>query len=134
MAEPLIFISTYKLKPGKESEYLKAFQGVADIVAAQEPKMLYFAEHISEDGSESTTVQVHSDPENMAYHMQLVEKHIREAAQYLDWSSMSIQIFGSPSEAILEQMREIAGSGVSVKVSPAAVTVNRLPVPEGQAS
>lgn len=134
MAEPFIFISNYRFKPGKEEEYREAFQEVADIVAAQEPRMLYFAEHVSEDGSEATTVQVHSDPENMAYHMQLVGKHIREAAEYLDWSSMSIQIFGSPTEAVLEQMREIAGSGVSVKVSPAAVTVNRLPVPEEQTS
>lgn len=134
MAEPFIFISTYKIKPGKEEKYLEAFREVADIVAAQEPKMLYFAEHLAEDGSEATTVQVHSEPENMAYHMQLVDKHIREAAEYLDWSSMSIQIFGTPTEAILEQMREIAGSGVSVKASPAAVAVNRLPVPEGQAS
>lgn len=134
MAEPFILVNTYKIKPGKEDEYLESFQEVADIVAAEEPKMLYFAEHISEDGTEAATVQVHSDPENLAYHMQLVDKHIREAAQYIDWSSMSIQIFGSPPEALLEQMREIAGSGVSVKVSPAAITVNRLPVPEGQTS
>lgn len=134
MAEPFIFINTYKFKPGKEEEYRAAFQEVADIVEAQEPKMLYFAEHASEDGSQATTVQVHSDPDNMAHHMQLVGKHIREASEYLDWSSMSIQIFGSPSEAVLEQMRELAGAGVSVTVSPAKITVNRLPVPEEQTS
>lgn len=134
MAEPFIFINTYKFKPGKEEEYRAAFQEVADIVEAQEPKMLYFAEHVSEDGSQATTVQVHSDPDNMAHHMQLVDKHIREASEYLDWSSMSIQIFGSPSEAVLEQMRELAGAGVSVTVSPAKITVNRLPVPEEQTS
>lgn len=134
MAEPFIFINTYKFKPGKEEEYRAAFQEVADIVEAQEPRMLYFAEHVSEDGSQATTVQVHSDPDNMAHHMQLVDKHIREASEYLDWSSMSIQIFGSPSEAVLEQMRELAGAGVSVTVSPAKITVNRLPVPEEQTS
>lgn len=134
MAEPFIFINTYKFKPGKEEAYRAAFQEVADIVEAQEPKMLYFAEHVSEDGSQATTVQVHSDPDNMAHHMQLVDKHIREASEYLDWSSMSIQIFGSPSESVLEQMRELAGAGVSVTVSPAEITVNRLPVPEQQTS
>jgi hypothetical protein len=134
MAEPFIFINTYKVKPGKEEEYRAAFQEVADIVEAQEPKMLYFAEHVTEDGSQATTVQVHSDPDNMVHHMRLVDKHIREASEYLDWSSMSIQIFGSPSEAVLEQMRELAGAGVSVTVSPAEITVNRLPVPEEQTS
>lgn len=134
MAEPFIFINTYKFKPGKEEEYRAAFEEVADIVEAQEPKMLYFAEHVSEDGSQATTVQVHSDPDNMEHHMRLVDKHIREASEYLDWSSMSIQILGSPSEAVLEQMRELAGAGVSVTVSPAKITVNRLPVPEEQTS
>ncbi len=117
-----------------EEEYKERFQAVADIVEAEEPKMLYFAEHVSEDGSENTTVQVHADADNMAYHMQLVGEHIQEAAQYLDWSSMSIRIYGSPTEGVLEQMRQIAGSGVSVTVSPAAVSFSRLPVPEEQRS
>lgn len=134
MAEPFIFINSYQVKEGKEDEYRQAFQRVADIVEAQEPKMLYFAEHVSEDGSENTTVQVHSDADSMAYHMQLVEDHIRQAAEYLDWSSMSIRIYGSPNEAVLEQMRQIAGSGVSVTVSPAVVSFDRFSVPEEQRS
>lgn len=63
-----------------------------------------------------------------------VEEQIREAAEYLDWSSMAIRIYGSPNEAVLEQMRQIAGSGVSVTVSPAAVGFDRFPVPEEQRS
>ena len=134
MAEPFIFINTYRIKPGHEDEYLKAFGEVADIVKAEEPKMLYFAEHISEDGSEATTVQVHADADNMAHHMELVGDHIREAAQYLDFSSMSIRIYGSPGQHVLEQMRELAGSGVSVTVSPAVVSVSRLPTTTEQTS
>lgn len=134
MAEPFIFINSYQVKEGKEEEYKQAFQRVADIVETQEPKMLYFAEHVSEDGAETTTVQVHADVDNMAYHIQLVEDHIREAAEYLDWSSMSIRIYGSPNEAVLEQMRQIAGSGVLVTVSPATVGFDRFPVSEAQRS
>lgn len=129
MGEPFIFVNTYRIKPGMEEEYRKAFQEVADIVEAEEPRMLYFAEHISEDGSEATTVQVHADADNMAYHMQLVDEHIRQAGRYLDLSSMAIRIYGSPSDAVLQHMRQLAGSGVSVTVSPAAVSFNRFPAP-----
>lgn len=129
MAEPFVFISSYAIKPGQQEEYLKRFQEVADLVEANEPKMLYFAEHLSEDGAESATVQVHADADNMVTHMQLVGDHIRDAAQYLDFSTMSIRIYGAPTEAVLEQMRQLAGSGVSVTVSPAAISVNRLPTP-----
>ena len=77
MAEPFIFINTYTIKPGKEEAYTTAHQKVADLVEAKEPKMLYFALHTSEDGSEATTVQVHADAENFGYHMSVVEDHVR---------------------------------------------------------
>lgn len=126
MAEPFIFINTYTIKPGKEEEFRKSFQEVADMVEAEEPRMLYFGHHESEDGSEATTVQVHSDPDNMAFHMQLIGEHIQQAAEYLDFSSMSIRIYGAPSDAVLDQMRQVAGSGVSVTVSPAVVAFDRF--------
>ncbi|HZC99053.1 MAG TPA: hypothetical protein VFA46_02320 [Actinomycetes bacterium] len=128
MAEPFIFINTYTIKPGKEEAYKTAHQKVADLVEAKEPKMLYFALHTSEDGSEATTVQVHADAENFGYHMSVVEDHVRAAHEYLDYSNMAIRIFGSPTAAILDQMRQLAGSGVSVTVSPAALGFNRFGV------
>jgi quinol monooxygenase YgiN len=126
MAEPFIFINTYTIKPGKEEAYEAAHQKVADLVEAKEPKMLYFALHTSEDGSEATTVQVHADAENFGYHMSLVEDHVRAAHEYVDYSNVAIRIFGSPTAAILDQMRQLAGSGVSVTVSPATLGFNRF--------
>ncbi|HEY3009943.1 MAG TPA: hypothetical protein VGJ63_18020 [Micromonosporaceae bacterium] len=126
MAEPLIFINTYTIKPGKEEAYKAAHQKVADIVEANEPKMLYFALHTSEDGSQAATVQIHANAENLGYHMSVVENHVRAAHEYLDSSNMTIRIFGSPTAEILDQMRQLAGSGVSVTVSPAALGFNRF--------
>jgi hypothetical protein len=126
MAELFIFINTYTIKPGKEEAYKTAHQKVADLVEAKEPKMLYFALHTSEDGSEATTVQVHADADNFGHHMSLVEDHVRAAHEYVDYANAAIRIFGSPTAAILEQMRQLAGSGVSVTVSPATLGFNRF--------
>jgi hypothetical protein len=126
MAEPFIFINTYTIKPGKEEAYKTAHQKVADLVQAKELKMLYFALHTSEDGSEATTVQVHADAENFGYHMSLVEDHVRAAHEYLDSSNTAIRVFGSPTAEILDQMRQLAGSGVSVTVSPPTLGFNRF--------
>jgi Antibiotic biosynthesis monooxygenase len=126
MAEPFIFINTYTIKPGKEEAYKTAHRKVADLVQAKEPKMLYFALHTSEDGSQATTVQVHADAENFGYHMSLVEDHVRAAHDYLDDSNTAIRIFGSPTAEILDQMRQLAGSGVSVTVSPPTLGFNRF--------
>lgn len=130
MAEPLIFINRYQVKPGSEDTYREAFQEVADLVAAEEPKMLYFAEHVSEDGGTVTTVQVHADADNLIHHMQVVGEHIQQAAEYIEWSSMSIDLYGTPTPALLEQMREVAGTGIPVSVNPPAVSFSRLPVPQ----
>lgn len=126
MTKPFIFVNTYTIKPGKTEEYWKKFQDVADLVEAKEPRMLYFAGHTNEDRSTATTVQVHADPDNMLFHMQLIEDHIREAAEYLDFSTMSIQIYGSPTEAVLDFIRELDGSGVNVTVNPAVVEFDRF--------
>jgi quinol monooxygenase YgiN len=127
MAEPFIFINSYKLKPGKAQEYTEAFQEVVDIVEAKEPEMLYFAHHVSEDGAEATTVQVHADANNMAFHMELVAAQIRRAMeQYLDPSSMTIRIYGTPPDALIDQMRQVAGTGVSVNIAKPVVGFNRF--------
>lgn len=131
MAEPFIFINSYTIKPGKEEEYEQRFGQVVEIVKAEDPAMLYFGHHMSEDGSLATTVQVHANADNMASHMSRVGDHIQSAMQYLDTSSMTIQIYGTPTEEVLDQMRQLAGSGVSVTVSPAAVGFNRFSELEG---
>jgi hypothetical protein len=127
MSEPFIFINTYAIKPGMLDAYKRGFQRTAEVVEDNEPRMLYFACHVSEEGTETTTVQVHADAENMAFHMRLVGDHIEAARKLLDFSSMSIQIYGSPTEAILEQMRQLSGAGVDVTVSRAAIAFDRFP-------
>ncbi|MBW3548168.1 MAG: hypothetical protein KY452_08575 [Actinobacteria bacterium] len=126
MADPFIFLNTYDIRPGEVEAFKRGFQRTADLVEAQEPRMLYFACHVSEDGTQATTVQVHADADNMAFHMQLIGDQIRAAGEYLEWSSMSIRIYGSPGNTLLEQMRQMAGSGISVTVSPPVVGFNRF--------
>lgn len=127
MAEPFIFINTYDVEPGAIEAYKERFRRTAQVVQAEEPRMLYFACHIDEETNRAATVQVHADADNMAYHMKLVAQHIDSAREVLDFSTMSIQIFGSPTEAILEHIRELSGAGVDVRVAPAAVAFDRFP-------
>jgi hypothetical protein len=56
----------------------------------------------------------------------LVEDHIRAAHEYVDYATAAIRIFGSPTAEILDQMRQLAASGVSVTVSPATLGFNRF--------
>jgi hypothetical protein len=129
MAEPFIFINTYAVKEGKLQEYLKRHHEVVELTQANEPRLLHFGCYLSEDGAETSTVQVHADADNMLVHMQLAGEHIREASELLDFSRMSIQIYGSPTDAVLEEMRKLAGTGVPVNIKKHRVGFTRLAQP-----
>ena len=87
--------------------------------------MLYFGFHQGDGSNEVATVQVHADAENMGFHMQLADEHIRDAMdQFLDLTNMRIQIYGTPTDAILDEMRALAGTGVPVAIyQPTRATV-----------
>jgi hypothetical protein len=126
MTEPFIFINSYAIKPGRAEDYAKVCERVLEIVGAQEPRLLHLGFYVDEDGTEGTTVQIHPDAENMGFHMQLVAEHINESREYLDFTTMRIQIFGTLRGPVLEQMRQLAGSGVPVTIMAQSSGFNRL--------
>ena len=123
MAEPLIMINDYRIDPEHTDEFLGRFEELVQVVEAQEPRMLYFAEHLTADRAEGSTVQVHADAANMEYHLELVGGRIAELVGFLEF--LGIRVYGSPTEPVLEQLRAIAGDGVVVK--PLAVGCDRFP-------
>ncbi len=128
MTEPFIFIQTAPIKDGMLESYKKDFGETVELVEREEPRMLHFASYINEEGTEQTVIQVHPDAESMRFHMQVARKHIEERGpRNLDFSKMRIEVYGTPTEPVLELMRELAGSGVPVRVKTLAAGFHRLP-------
>lgn len=128
MTEPFIFIQTAPIKEGRLEGYKEDFQDTVELVQEEEPRVLHFASYINEEGTEQTVIQVHPDAESMRIHMQVAAEHIREKGpRNLDYSGMRIEVYGSPTEPVLELMRELAGSGVPVTIKTLASGFNRLP-------
>ena len=123
MAEPLIMINDYRIDPAHTDEFLRRFEELVKVVQTEEPKVLYFAEHLSADRTEGSTVQVHADATNMEYHLELVGDRIAELVGYLDF--LGISIYGTPTEPVLEELQAIAGDGLTVK--PLALGFDRFP-------
>ena len=116
MSGPFIFIATNRLKPGKLADERKRVPGLIDFVKANEPRLIAFNEYVNADGTEVAVVQVHPDAESMAFHMEVVAE--RAAAAYAETvaATTSIQVFGTPSSAVLEMLERQAGSGVPLTV------------------
>jgi hypothetical protein len=113
---PFIFIATNRLKEGKLDAERDRVADLASFIEATEPQLLAFNEYSSEDGSEAGVVQVHPDATSMEFHMGVVaERAARAYAETLEATS-SIQVYGEPSEAVLEMLRRQAGAGVPMTV------------------
>jgi hypothetical protein len=93
---------------------------VSDLVAfidANEPRLIAFNEYLNEAGDEVTVVQVHPDAASMEAHMQIVRERAQAAyAETLD-ATVRVQVFGRPTPAILEALRQQAGGGVEISVN-----------------
>jgi biotin carboxylase len=116
VAGPFIFIATNRLKPGKLADEKKRVPGLVDFIEANEPQLIAFNEYANEDGTEVAVVQVHPDADSMAFHMEVVAE--RAAAAYAETveATTSIQVFGMPSNAVLDMLERQAGAGVPLHV------------------
>jgi quinol monooxygenase YgiN len=113
----LIFIATNRLKPGQLDRERDRVPGLVEFIEANEPRLIAFNEYASDSGDEVTVVQVHPDAASMEAHMQIVRERAQEAyAETLD-ATVRIQVFGRASDAMLEALREQAGSGIELSLN-----------------
>lgn len=126
MVEPIIFIGTHTIKEGKLEEFEQHFRDFCAFIEANEPRLIHFALYVSEDGTEVSVVQVHPDEDSMAFHMQVAADHFAQAYEFLD-STKSIQIYGTSSGALVEQMKQVSSPEVAVIAKQELTGFNRLP-------
>lgn len=127
MAETFIFIGTHRLKPGKKAEYERAVAELTAFVQDNEPQVLLFATYFDQDGEHVTGVQVHPHAHSMLTHMQLVRQHIADAyTDYID-ETVSIQVFGQPTDEVTAMMERLAGDGVPISINRPSHGFARLP-------
>ncbi len=117
MADPIVFISHFRVK----QRMLKAYKDLAHTVTqqlhAEKPRTLAYLFYLSPNGSEATIVHVFPDAESMDLHGHGSEERSRVAFEVL--VPLGWEIYGTPSNAALEQMREAASaSGVKLTVQP----------------
>jgi hypothetical protein len=116
MSGPFIFIATNRLQEGKLAAERERAGELGSFIEANEPQLLAFNEYANEDGTEVGVVQMHPDAASMELHMEVVaERAARAYAETLE-ATTNIQVYGEPSEAVLEMLGRQAGAGVPMTV------------------
>ena len=103
MSKQVVLIGTYGIPEGKFEEFRTANREMGEFVKANEPRLISFKTYVSKDGTESTTIMVHSDSESLESHMELASSRIRKGIQMVE--TRRVELYGSPSDRLLEQVR-----------------------------
>ncbi len=114
MSEPIVFISHNKMKEGKLDAFRKFNQDGFLLIREQKPATVALLAYAGEDGGEVSFVHVFPDAEAMELHFQGADERSKRAYEFMQ--PISMEIYGSPNDGVLEMMKQIAESGVTVSI------------------
>jgi quinol monooxygenase YgiN len=116
MSEPIIFISNQKVKEGKLEGYKQYYRQVAEQAKAEKPGTIAHLAYLNEEGAELSIIHIFPDAEAMELHMKGVDQLAKKAFEYVE--IVSFEIYGKPTETVLESMMQIVGSGITLNIRP----------------
>jgi hypothetical protein len=117
MSEPIVFISHNQIKRGKLDELKRVSREITTRLRTEKPRTLVFLAFVDQGGTQATFAHVFADAESMDLHFEGAEERSSAAYQYLDPAGW--EIYGRPSTAVVEMMRQTAESaGVTLTVQP----------------
>jgi hypothetical protein len=106
MSESIVLVDCSETREGKLAELKTAMKQLVEFVEASAARPLAYHMYIREDGTRMTVVQVHPDSESIELHMKVAGPAFAKFSELLKMSSMDV--YGTPSPALLEQLRRKA--------------------------
>jgi hypothetical protein len=119
-----LFVATSEIQDGALEKFKAAVRKTIDFLEANGPQLLGEV-CIDEQEMRAYTVQLHRDSESILAHWKLADPYQRDVMQYITTSR--IDIYGQPSEAVMEGMRRLASEGAVLSVAPLFAGFVRLP-------
>lgn len=106
MSEPLIVVDTSEIREGKREELQRGVAELAAFVETNEADPISYQVFFGEDDHLMTVLQIHPDSASMERHMELAGPVF---ARFTDLVVLrTVDIYGSPSEKVLDQLRRKA--------------------------
>jgi hypothetical protein len=79
MPAPFIIISSWEVEEGKVDELKRFHRELSKIIEEKEPQLIAFNAFLNEEGTEMTSIQVHSDAASMEFHLKILREHLGDA-------------------------------------------------------
>ncbi len=106
MLEPIVVIDYSEILEGKLEKLERGIRELAEFVEANEPRAIAYDVYFNEEETMMTVLQVHPDSASAEFHMEVAAPVFRQLADLISLSA--IDIYGKPSDRLVEQMRRKA--------------------------
>jgi hypothetical protein len=120
----LLYVGTHAITLGKLDVAKQASREMGEFLEANHPRMLHFGIYIDDDAHQMTVIQIHPDEDSLVFHLKLARERIARAYDFLD-ATTKIEIYGRPSDALVDQIRQM-GMGAPIRFNVAAAGFSRL--------
>jgi hypothetical protein len=120
MTAPVAFVSHFRVKEGMLEPCRRYMEEGSRMLEADKPRTSVFLPFLSEDGTELSIVHVFADADAMDVHVEGAGERAQQAYEFVEPTGW--EIYGRPSEAVSETMRQGAeAAGVPVTFQPESV-------------
>jgi quinol monooxygenase YgiN len=117
MTEPIVFVSHFRVKADKLNELKQQFREVLEMLEAEKARTTAQLAYLDDTGTKLSIVHVFADADTMDIHFQGAEERSKAAYEFMDPAGW--EIYGTPSDAASQMMRQAATSaGVALTVQP----------------
>lgn len=123
MGEPIVYVSTWRIKEGKSADYQRFYAALVEAVERNEPQVTAFLAYGEAEGSEITNIHVYADQVVLDQHMRFLEDQmglmpgdLSAARESLE--PVRVEVFGTSTGAAAEMDRGMVDSGVSFETRP----------------
>jgi quinol monooxygenase YgiN len=116
MFEPIVFISHFKIKDGKFDDLEQLHQQVTEQIKTNKPGTVAFLQYLNEDKTELSIIHVFPDTESFDLHVEGVDERAKAGFELVEPTSR--EVYGMPSERVMEMLRPADGTGITFKIMP----------------
>ena len=119
MSGPIVFISHNRVKAGKLEGFRRFFAEGSKAIEKDKPGTVVFLAYADEDGANVDIVHLFPDAAAMDRHMEGVAERVGASDEFIE--GVGVELYGSPSEPVLEMMRAFASPQAPLTVRPEPV-------------
>jgi hypothetical protein len=106
------FVGRYRIPPGMADEWRVAVGEMAAFVEEALPDVIAFDAYLSEDGTEGTSIHLHRDSATFERYLEAAGSRIGHGMRVVE--VLGIDLYGSPSEGVVERLRRMGTWPVTV--------------------